>query len=288
MKKMLIIAVTAIFIANVTNAQDRMRIAVMDFNPGVGADASMVSGLSDMLINSLFDTRRFTIVERTQLDQVVREQGFQRTNLSAGEIARIGRILGVEYVLVGTVNVITTGRTLEQVKTGMRYAEYNLDVRIVSVESGEIVATAGMTRSGSQTYRSLMPRLAEDIVSRLSTPTEDNVVVLFGFLYVFPEDLGNLSFSEAQNIIRSINAGSLHGHNNWRMPTLEELQMIYQNRQRINGLSNMYYISSTSTSVWPNSDMRSGVNFHNGSTRAPNSGSDFASRGQVRLVRTNR
>ena len=157
------IAVAAMFITSAINAQDKMKIAVMDFNPGVGVDASMVNGLSDMLINSLFETRKFTIVERNQLDQVIKEQGFQKSSLSAGQIAKVGKILGVKSVLVGTVNFIATGRTTEQVTTGMITGEYNLDVRIVDVESGEVVSTAGATKTASKTYRDLMPALAEDL-----------------------------------------------------------------------------------------------------------------------------
>ncbi|MDR0765453.1 MAG: OmpH family outer membrane protein [Odoribacteraceae bacterium] len=145
--------VSAQFLSTVS-AQFRTKIAVMDFNPGVGVDASMVNGLSDMLISSLFDTGNFTIVERNQLNQVIKEQGFQGSNLSAGQIAQVGKILGVKAVLVGTVNV-----------TG---GEYNIDVRIVDVESGEVVATAGVTKTTSKTYRDLMPPLANELAAKIA------------------------------------------------------------------------------------------------------------------------
>jgi TolB-like protein len=227
--------------AGAANAQDKMKIAVMDFNPGVGVDASMVNGLSDMLINSLFETRKFTIVERTQLDKAIQEIGFQKSNLSAGQIAKVGKILGVKFVLVGTVNFIATERTTEQVTTGMISGEFNLDVRIVDVESGEIVSTAGVTKSGAQTYRSLMPELAKDITSKLSSSNgSGGVVVLLGYLYVFPEDLGNMTYREAKSALAKINAVNPYGYSDWRLPTSEELSMMMQKRDKLQ-MNEKYY-----------------------------------------------
>jgi TolB-like protein len=229
----IMITLLAMLSTVVVNAQDKMKIAVMDFNSGVGVDVSMVNGLSDMLINSLFETRRFTIVERTQLNKAIQEQGFQKSNLSAGQIAKVGKILGVKFVLVGTVNFIATKRTTEQVTTGMISGEFNLDVRIVDVESGEIVSTAGVTKSGAQTYRSLMPELAKDITSKLSN-SNGSVVVLLGYLYVFPEDLGYMTYQEAQSACANVNAVNAYGYDDWRIPSDDEVKVVQQNAGKVN------------------------------------------------------
>ncbi|MDR1553285.1 MAG: DUF1566 domain-containing protein [Prevotellaceae bacterium] len=252
-KKVAIIAVAAMFIASAANAQDKMKIAVMDFNPGIGVDASMVNGLSDMLINSLFETRKFTIVERTQLDKAIQEQGFQKSNLSAGQIAKVGKVLGVKCVLVGTVNFIATGRTTEQVTTGMITGEFNLDVRIVDVESGEIVSTAGVAKTATTTYRDLMPKLATDLSSKLSgqnaNANEDNsdVVKLLGYLYVYPEDLGKLTHGEAMEMCKNMNAANSYGFNNWRLPTRNELKVIMNNASKVKGLKSHGYSCNNGT-----------------------------------------
>ena len=153
------------------SAQDKPKIAVMEFKPGIGVCTSQVNGLSDMLINSLFETQKFKIVERTQIDKIIAEQGFQKSKLSSEQVIKVGKILGVKYICVGTVNFIATDRSVEQVQTGMITGEFNLDVRITDVESGEIIATAGVTKSGSQTYRSLMPELAKEIAKKCNVQT---------------------------------------------------------------------------------------------------------------------
>lgn len=233
--KTVVIIMMTMLVAGVVNAQDKMKIAVMDFNPGVGVDAPMVNGLSDMLINSLFETRKFTIVERNQLDQIIEEQGFQKSNLSAGQIAKVGKILGVKSVLVGTVNFIATEKTIEQVTTGMITGEYNLDVRIVDVQTGEIVSAAGVTKTASKTYRDLMPTLADDLTKKLVTSNDgDGVVIkLLGFLYVFPEDLG--SFGEyPRMLVYKLNENKTYGHDNWRLPTKAELGLLIENGAKLN------------------------------------------------------
>lgn len=229
----LILAITAL----TSFAQSRLKIAVMDFTPGVGVTTSNVSGLADMLVNSLYDTQKFTIVERYQLNQVLREQNFQQNNLSTSQIVKVGKLLGVQAIVIGTVNFIVTDRTVEQVYTGMAMGEYNVDVRIVSVETGEVIATAGVTRSGSTTYRDLMPKLASQIANKMSSTrssyssTNPSVPVLYGYLYVYPEELGEFDTYPSQ-IINSINSSRSYGISGWRLPTYDEIKILNNNAEK--------------------------------------------------------
>jgi len=125
----------------------------MDFKNGVGVEEKDVKGLSDMLINTLYETGKFSIVERSQIDQVIKEQGFQQSGLTNEQLAEMGNILGVKSVLVGTVNLIAS--------------EYNVDVRAVDVESGEIVTTAGANKTPSITYRAMMEKIGKKLADNL-------------------------------------------------------------------------------------------------------------------------
>ena len=164
MKKLVICIFTLLLSLNIYS-QEKPKLAVIDFMPGIGVFESQVNGLSDMLINALFDLGKFSIIERTQIDKVFEEQGFQKSSLSSSQLTKVGEILGVNYILAGTVNFIVTDRTIEQTQTGMVSGEYNLDIRIVDVSNGEIIATAGVTKTNNQTYRSLMPTLAKVVMA---------------------------------------------------------------------------------------------------------------------------
>jgi len=172
MKKISLIVMLLMAFAMVASAQNKkMKIAVMDFKAGVGVNANEVEGLSDMLINTMYESGKFNIVERSQINQVLKEQKFQASELTNEQLAKVGRILGVESVLVGTVNFLAEHKNLDGSVTG----EYNVDVRAVDVESGEVVTTAGAAKSSGSTYRSMMEKIGRQLAANLMNEEPDVV-----------------------------------------------------------------------------------------------------------------
>lgn len=174
MKKIsLIIMLLLAFTMTATAQNKKMKIAVMDFKAGVGVNAAEVEGLSDMLINTLYESGKFSIVERSQINQVLKEQKFQASELTNEQLAEVGRILGVESVLIGTVNFLAEHKNPDGSMTG----EYNVDVRAVDVESGEVVTTAGATKSSGSTYRSMMEKIGCQLAKNLMEEEPEVVFV---------------------------------------------------------------------------------------------------------------
>lgn len=164
MKKIYLLIMLLMAFAMAATAQNKkMKIAVMDFKAGVGVNANEVEGLSDMLINTLFETKKFSIVERSQLYEVLKEQNLQG-ELTVQQCVKVGRILGVESVLIGTVNFLAEQKTLG----GSTIGEYNVDIRAVDVESGEVVTTAGGTKTSGSTYRAMMEKIAWQLAENLT------------------------------------------------------------------------------------------------------------------------
>ena len=164
MKKIYLLIMLLMAFAMAATAQNKkMKIAVMDFKAGVGVNANEVEGLSDMLINTLFETKKFSIVERSQLYEVLKEQNLQG-ELTVQQCVKVGRILGVESVLIGTVNFLAEKQTVG----GSTIGEYNVDIRAVDVESGEVVTTAGGTKSSGSTYRAMMEKIAWQLAENLT------------------------------------------------------------------------------------------------------------------------
>lgn len=219
------------------------RAAVMEFKAGVGVSQTDVDGLCGMFTTG-FSPAGYTIIERSQIDRIISEQNMQRSGLTERQMIRIGELLNLSCIVIGDVNVVR--------------GEYNVDVRVVNVESGVVVATAGKAMSGSygENMRSLAKTLAGEIAikpgqtvqpapqrpeaqtpapaSRTTEPT-----VLYGYLKVFPNDLGTFD-SEPKTVIAHINQTQQYGYDTWRLPTIEELGLM-----RANGLVSGYdYISS--------------------------------------------
>ena len=221
------------------------RAAVMEFKAGVGVSQADVDGISAIFI-TYFRPSGYIMVERTQIDRVIEEQGFQRSRLTESQMVRIGQILNVSKIVVGDVNVVM--------------GQYNVDVRVLNVQSGTIAATEGATFSGTS-YRGSMQSIAQKLAGKIAigagptvsaqpsapssaTPkTRTKVESVYGYLHVFPNELGVFQ-GEPTNVIRNINSQGMHGYDEWRIPTNEELSLL-----RANGyLSSAQYMTKENAS----------------------------------------
>ena len=218
MKRFLLLSLSFL-ICIAVNAQ--ISIAVMEFKPGSNMNSN-VDGLSDMLINSLFECGNYDIIERSQIESALEELRIQGNTLSVAQLTQLGQYLKVDNVLVGTVNFIATGNSSDP---GFKVGEYNIDVRIVNVKSARVIATAGVVKDANQTYRSLMPELARQLHQKLSA---SSVPCLQGYLFVYPEDLGTATFYGAEETIKHLNSSNAYGRNNWRFPTVDELIIVFR------------------------------------------------------------
>ncbi|MFS8795474.1 CsgG/HfaB family protein [Synechococcus sp. R55.8] len=86
----------------------RPRIAVLDFdfsslsNPYSFREASR--GVSDLLVDRLVRDGTFSVIERSRLDAILAEQNLGLSGrLDANTAAQVGRILGVDAVILGSV-----------------------------------------------------------------------------------------------------------------------------------------------------------------------------------------
>ena len=233
-----------------TTSAFAQRVAVLNFNAGSGVTQMEVDGLSS-IFNTYFSPKGAEIVERTSVDKILQEQKFQNSRFTNTDMVALGEMLNVSLVVVGDINVV-----MEQ---------YNVDVRVVNVQTGTIVAKDGISFSKGGSYRDMMKELGERLSNSLELEienlqitsdnnfndnngkasvlpknmttkiTEDNskrertdVVVLEGFLKLYPEDLGEFS-REPNQLIKQINQQKRYGYNSWRLPNQEELDLIRSN-----------------------------------------------------------
>lgn len=210
-------------LALVMNAQ---RCAVLEFKAGVGISQSDVDGISAIFI-TYFQPSGYTMVERTQIDKVIEEQGFQRSNMTQSQMVRVGQILNVSKIVVGDINVVM--------------GQYNVDARVINVESGTIAATEGETFSGSS-YRTTMQNIAQKLAGKIAikagvtvssttaqqSQSRTDPYVIYGYLKVFPTDLGTFD-AEPKTVIANINQSQQYGYGTWRLPSNEELQLMRAN-----------------------------------------------------------
>jgi len=123
----------------------KIGVAVMDFETKVPGHGWRVGqGASDMLTTALVKCKKFRVYERDKLASLMKEQGLQLSGAVDGATAvRVGKLIGVKYIVTGSVTEYGTSKSGFNVpgyfamgKTGY---SASVDVRIVSVETGEIL-----------------------------------------------------------------------------------------------------------------------------------------------------
>ena len=233
-----------------TSSAFAQRIAIFDFNAGTGVTQVEVDGLS-AIFNTYFEPKGAEIIERTRVDRLLQEHKFQKSKFTTSDMVAMGEQLNASLVVVGDVNIV-----MEQ---------YNVDIRVVNVQTGTVVAKDGISFDKNTSYRGTMQQLGERLAKKMeleiekinieSKPgkpeskdggstlpknmttkiTEDNskrdrtdVVVLHGYLKLYPEDLGEYK-NTPYTLIRKINKEISYGYDSWRLPTEEELEIIRSN-----------------------------------------------------------
>ncbi|MBQ3789274.1 MAG: hypothetical protein II849_10805 [Bacteroidales bacterium] len=147
MKKVFLLSMLCLA-ALTMNAQ---KCAVLEFRGAQSVSVSDVDGISEMFM-TYFHPAGYTMVERAQIDKVISEQGFQRSSLTDAQAVKVGRILNVSKVVVGKVSRLG--------------GQYQVDVRVVDVESGHDAATEGATFSGD--YRTNVRNLATKLAGQIA------------------------------------------------------------------------------------------------------------------------
>ncbi len=146
------------------NAQSsRPSIAVLSFDYGTiqrwwSGTEDIGEGISDLIVDELVNDGSFRVFERKRLNTLLAEQNFQDSDRvdPTAKLAKIGKMLGVKYVVAGSVTKFGTEQSSKGVGAGgfgSRFgvgavgtskgkANVAITARIIDVETGEIMASA--------------------------------------------------------------------------------------------------------------------------------------------------
>jgi len=116
--------VLAAGLARESSASLKINAAVLDLEARGQASALVAASVSDFIRSGLLESGRFSIVDRSNMETILKEQGFQKSGCTTSDCAvEIGKLLNVEKMVVGTIN-----------KVGTRYT---ISIWLVDVESGK-------------------------------------------------------------------------------------------------------------------------------------------------------
>ncbi|MEJ2053176.1 MAG: PEGA domain-containing protein [Calditrichaceae bacterium] len=133
-----------------------------------GLNPSEVGSLSDRLRSLLVKTNAFDVVDRGQMEEILKEQGFQMSGCTSAECAvEAGQILGVEEMITGSIGKI--GRL------------YTIDIILIDVETSKIIKS--ITRDYQGEIEGLVS-LMQSITNELSSLQKAQTNTVKGGIYI--------------------------------------------------------------------------------------------------------
>ena len=128
------ISLFILYISNIIAQEPTRTLAVLDFEPR-GINSLEAATLTDRFTSEIGKTEAMTLVDRTMVEEILKEQGFQQSGCTTDECAvEVGALLGVQFMISGSIGKL--GDT------------YTIDAKMVSVESGASVETRNVTYIG--------------------------------------------------------------------------------------------------------------------------------------------
>lgn len=105
---------------------EKYTVAVTSFEERGGVTKSDAASLADRFIEKLISTGKFRVMERNEMDLILREQGFQQTGACLDNecLVEIGQLIAVQKIIAATVSKVG----------GM----YSISVKLLDVATGAI------------------------------------------------------------------------------------------------------------------------------------------------------
>lgn len=130
MKKILIISFVLLILISFVFTNEKTRVAVLDFS-AKGIEKYLAEAIVENLITSLIDSGIFTVIERSQLKQLMKELSLQNSDDFNDRLrTELGELYGVELVILGSVTKIGSNITINargvEVETGIAKFAKNL------------------------------------------------------------------------------------------------------------------------------------------------------------------
>jgi|GEM_PF-1005400 len=154
-KAVLFSAVVSILVGLASYGQDKPAVAIMDLH-ALGVSQSEAISVTNLIRNELFATGQYKVVEREKMEEIAKEVGFQLSGCTSSEcVVEAGRIFGVQRMVAGSLD-----------KLGSLYV---INLRMIEVETGEIVSVARADCMGS--IEEVAVRSTREVVRKLTGKT---------------------------------------------------------------------------------------------------------------------
>ena len=206
-------------------------VGLVDKNGNI--DYEIKLKLRTSLTKAISQKQGYSAVDRDDISSILSEQQFQQSGLVDSEtIKKLGAMTGAKLVL-----------RAEALKTNDK--DIYVVVKLLDVETARIRMTEDITLSISN-IESGCNDLANKVLG-ISNSTASKPVKLYGYLTVYPKDIGSFTM-QPNGVIAHLNTTISYGYNGWRLPTDEELSVMRSAAEQIPDFQNSRYMTSSISS----------------------------------------
>jgi hypothetical protein len=132
------IAIITAIIVSICTADDKKMpsVAIMNLEAQT-LDKETVRSITDAVADEVIKSRKVRVMERSQMEQILKEQGFQQTGACDGTdcAVAIGRLLSIDQMIVGSIGKIGES--------------YTISLRLVNISTGELINGARTMQRGA-------------------------------------------------------------------------------------------------------------------------------------------
>ena len=149
MKLFLILTAMIVTFSSISCEAAKKTVAVMPLENVSGyTEARVAEIMTEELTSALYQSGRYTVIERNQMATVLKETGFQMTGaVDPNKAVEAGKLLGAQYVVIGKVTMAgvdtnSSGNLANSVlgikAVGTLKGKIGLNYRFIDVQTGEI------------------------------------------------------------------------------------------------------------------------------------------------------
>jgi curli biogenesis system outer membrane secretion channel CsgG len=130
----------------------RTNIAVMTLRASSGVTEGEAEIITDRLRAELFNTGAVNIMERDQMQAILKEQGFQQSGACTDEacMVEMGKLLGVQQMYTGSIGKIGS--------------IFMINLRIIDVQTGQVLRAVSRDINGMEVVVSNLPGISQELV----------------------------------------------------------------------------------------------------------------------------
>jgi TolB-like protein len=156
-------AVLVLFQSNSAYTKEKMRTAVIDL-VAKGVSKNTASSITDFIRSDFVDSGQFVVVERSQMSEILKEQGLQMSGCTDNACAvEVGKLLSAKKILIGEVSKV--GKT------------YYITIRIVDIEKGVAEFSSREKSKNLDEIDKATRRLSIKLIERITGKSASEIVI---------------------------------------------------------------------------------------------------------------